>query len=113
MNPTRALARVLDGAKDDFSKRHRKDQARARIAWDALVTKRESLEADTTLGDPIERSKWPKQFRERPNLNRLELPNGFRALYTVLFIQGEGHIVRIDWIGDHKEYDKLFGYAAS
>lgn len=113
MKPTRAQARVLEGAKDDFFKRHRKDRTRAETAWTALVAKGPSLEADTSLGDPVERTKWPKAWRDRPNLNRLELPNGFRAIYTVLFVQGEGRIVRIDWIGDHKEYDRPFGYSTS
>ncbi len=113
MKPTRAQARVLEGVKEDFFKRHRKDRPRADAAWKDLVEKATLLEQDTTLGDPIVGSKWPRQFRDRPNLNRLGLPNGFRAIYTVLFIQGEGHIVRVDWIGDHQEYDKLFGYSTS
>ena len=113
MKPTRAQARVLEGAKQDFFKRHKKDRTRADRAWSELVEKGRFLEQDTTLGDPIERRKWPSRFRDRPNLYRLSLPNGFRAIYTVLFIQGEGHIVRIDWVGDHKEYDRLFGYSTS
>lgn len=113
MKATRAQVRVLEGVKEDFFKRHRKDRARAGAAWKDLVDKGSFLEQDTTLGDAIERRLWPKAFRDRPNLHRLSLPNGFRAIYTVLFLQGQGHIVRIDWVGDHKEYDRLFGYSTS
>lgn len=113
MNPTRAVARVLEGAKDDFFKRHRKARSTALRVWADLVGKGPSLEGDTTFGDSIQRRLWPRQFRDRPNLYRLELIGGFRALYTVLFVPGQGHIVRVDWIGDHKEYDRLFGYATT
>lgn len=110
MKPTRTQVRVLAGAKEDFFHRHRKDLARAETAWKALVGKRASLEADTTFGDAIQRHLWPTSYASLPNLYRLELPGAFRALYAVLFIQGEGHIVRIEWVGDHKQYDRLFGY---
>lgn len=110
MKPTRAQVRVLAGAKEDFFHRHRKDMPRADVAWASLVSKRSSLEADTTFGDAIQRQLWPKKFASLPNLHRMDLPGGFRAVYTVLYVQGEGHIVRIEWAGDHKEYDRLFGY---
>ncbi len=110
MKTTRAHARVLAGAKDEFFHRHRKDLPRAEAAWEGLVAKRSALEADTTLGDAIQRKRWPKAFVSLPNLYRLELPGAFRTLYTVLYVQGEGHVVRIEWAGDHKEYDRLFGY---
>ncbi len=113
MKATHAKTRLLEGVKEDFFKRHRKDRPRAKTTWADLVDKGPRLERDTTLGDAIPRNRWPKRFRDHPNLYRLELTDGFRALYTVLFIQGEGHIVRIDWVGDHKEYDRLFGYSTS
>ncbi len=104
---------VLVGAKEDFLHRHRKDQPRASSAWAALVAKGTALSANAQLGDAIQRDRWPKRFKGWQNLYRLELPGGFRALYTVQFVQGEGHVARIDWIGDHKEYDRLFGYSTS
>ncbi len=113
MKSTRATARVLGGAKGEFFKRHRKDKPRAEAAWKDLVAAGPALEQDTTLGDPIKRDRWPKTCRDRPNLYRLSLTGGFRAIYTVLFIHGEGHVVRIDWVGDHKEYDRLFGSSTS
>lgn len=110
MKPTRAQVRVLAGAKEDFFHRHRKDGPRAQAAWDGLVGKRAALEADTTFGDAIQRRLWPKSYSKLPNLYRMELPGAFRALYSVLYSQGEGHLVRIEWVGDHNEYNRLFGY---
>lgn len=43
----------------------------------------------------------------------LDLPHAFRALYSVLTRPGGGFRVVVDWIGDHKEYDRLFGYKTS
>jgi hypothetical protein len=110
VKPTRAHVRVLAGAKEDFFHRHRKDLPRAEAAWAGLISKRGLLESDTTFGDAIQRHLWPKKWASLPNLYRMELPGAFRAVYTVLFVVGEGHILRIDWAGDHKEYDRLFGY---
>ncbi len=110
---TRVTVAVLEGAKEDFLHRHRKDKPRASAAWSALVAKGPVLSQNAELGDPIQRDRWPKQFKGWQNLYRLELPGGFRALYTVQFVQGEGHLVRLDWVGDHKEYDRLFGYSTS
>ena len=113
MKPTNVQVRALEGVKVDFLRRHRKDSARAETAWAGLLAKAARLAADPTLGDAIPRDRWPKTMRQLPNLFRLELPGGFRALYTIIYVQGEGHIARIDWIGDHKEYDRLFGYSTS
>lgn len=104
---------VLEGAKADFLKRHRKDTSRADDAWKALVALGGALAKDSTLGDAIQRERWPKAFKGLPNLYRLELPHAFRAIYTVIFIPGTGHLARIEWLGDHKEYDRLFGYSTS
>jgi len=62
------------------------------------------------LGDRIRRSLIPRPFRNLPNLFRLELPEGWRALYTVASHPPLGSELRIVWIGDHKRYEKLFGY---
>ena len=110
---TRVAVAVLEGAKEDFLRRHKKDRPRAATAWLALVAKGQALAANAQLGDPIQRDRWPKRFKGWQNLYRLELPGGFRALYTVQFVQGIGHLARIDWVGDHKEYDRMFGYATS
>ena len=69
------------------------------------------LREEPFLGDRIPRERVPKRFRSLPNLFRLELPKGWRALYTVASSPTAGTQVRIVWVGDHKRYDRLFGYA--
>lgn len=115
MKPTRADGVVtLEGLKEDFFKRHRKDGKRAREAWRGLVARRARLMEDTGTGEPIPRSRWPRPFRDLPNLYLVpELPHRFRVLYTVIRHPREGVLVRIEWVGDHREYDELFGYRTS
>lgn len=112
MRPTRADAVVVaEDLKEDFFKRHRKDRKRAEEAWAGLVARRSNLEADTTYGEPVSRRQWPRRFRGLPNLWLIpELPHRFRALYTVVRHPERGVLLRVEWIGDHAEYDALFRY---
>lgn len=71
------------------------------------------LEKDPFAGDRIRRELWPKRFRGLANLFRIELPEAYRAVYTVLTFPGRPREVRIVWVGNHKRYDRLFGYATS
>ncbi len=68
------------------------------------------LRAEPFLGDRIQRTSVPRSFRNLPNLFRLELPEGWRALYTVASGPTAGNQVRVLWIGSHTRYDRLFGY---
>jgi hypothetical protein len=68
------------------------------------------LREEPFLGDRIRKKQFPRRFRELPNLFRLELPGGWRALYTVASRPGRGTQVRVVWIGGHKGYERLFGY---
>lgn len=72
-----------------------------------------ALELDPFYGDRIAREKWPKQFRRFTNLFRFELPRAHRGVYTVLTYPGKPREVRIVWLGNHKKYDRLFGYSTS
>lgn len=72
-----------------------------------------ALLADPFWGDRIRRNLWPKQFRELPNLFRFELPDAHRGVYSVLTYPGNEREVRIVWLGNHKQYDRLFGYSTS
>ena len=67
------------------------------------------LRVEPYFGDRIRVELVPRPMRNLPNLLRLELPDGWRALYTVISTR-RGHHVRILWIGDHKRYERLFGY---
>lgn len=69
------------------------------------------LREEPFLGDRIPRKRMPKPFRGLPNLFRLELPGGWRALYTVASRPTVGTQIRIVWIGDHRRYDRLPGYS--
>lgn len=68
------------------------------------------LRTEPFLGDRIQRKLIPKRFRDPPNLFRLELPEGWRALYTVASAPTKGSQVRILWTGGHTAYDRLFGH---
>lgn len=71
------------------------------------------LEADALAGDRIRRERWPRAYRGFGNLFRIELPDAHRAVYTVLTFPGRHREVRIVWLGNHKKYDRLFGYSTS
>ena len=66
------------------------------------------LRDEPFLGNRIRREQVPHALADLPNLLRLELPESWRALYTVIST-ARGHHVRIVWIGDHKRYERLFG----
>lgn len=62
------------------------------------------------VGERIQRDRVPKRFQAYANLYRLALPEGWRALYTIRVRKDVPPGVRIVFIGDHKRYDRLFGY---
>lgn len=107
--------RVIEGLKDDFFKRHKKDLKRAQEAWDGLVARRGALLRDVQLGEPIQKKRRPKNLRDYHTLFLVpELPHRFRAIYEVSSASPQKPIiVTVVWIGDHAEYDKLFGYRTS
>lgn len=104
---------VAERLREEFFRKHRKDAARAKQAWKQLVAWVPTLETNPFRGDQTAKKLLPESFRGYENLWRLELPNGFRALYSVLGQASGDVIVAVDWIGDHKEYDELFGYSTS
>ncbi len=91
-------------------KRLTKEQERKLIWW------RNRLAQDVTVGDPIRKSLIPpvlKRDYEIDNLWRLELPGGWRALYTIASRPAGMPEVSILRILSHKDYDRLFGYSGS
>lgn len=106
--------RAVSGLRETFFRRYAKDRARAQDAWEGLVGRTKFLLADAGWGEPVPRSRIPKRFCDLPNLYLIpELPHRFRALYSVLRRPGTPIHVVVEWIGDHKEYDTLFGYHTS
>lgn len=85
--------------------------ARAQRALKTTVKK--ELLKDAFWGDKIDRERWPKRFKGLPNLFRFELPEAQRGLYSVLTYPGQPREIRIVWLGNHKEYDRFFGYRTS
>ena len=108
------LVAMQEGCKADFLARHRKDLARAEEAWASLVAKRRQLKADTSFGPVFQPPKVPTFLRHLHPLRVIKgLPHGFRAVYVVQHDPRDGIVVSIKWVGDHSEYDRLFGYATS
>jgi len=67
-------------------------------------------------GGQIRKYRIPRDLKRRlgiENLWRAELPGGWRLLYTIVAKVDVRPEVRILRILDHKEYDRLFGYATS
>ncbi|MBI2077411.1 MAG: hypothetical protein HYT80_03435 [Euryarchaeota archaeon] len=108
-----AAVEVLEGLKESFFKGHRREGQKAHEVWRGLVRLGAALAKDPFSGIHIEKRLFPRRFRQYDNLWKLNLPHSFRAIYTVLGRPGSGIRVAIEWIGDHKEYDVLFGYATS
>lgn len=67
--------------------RDRLDRAQAGT-WDALVAWKPRLLEDPTAGTFIKPTLWPRRFRALPNLFKIDLPRGWRALYTVATVPG-------------------------
>ena len=102
---------VAVGLREDFLKRHKKDRVRAEAAWRALVRLAGTLREDPFAGTQVPKELFPQAFAKYDNLWKLDLPHAFRAVYTVLGRPGGGVRVAVEWIGDHGDYDRLFGYA--
>lgn len=113
--PKAADVRVVAGLKQDFLKRHKKDRKRAKEAWDGLVARRGAIMRDVQLGEPIPRRLRPKGFKDYHTLYLIpELPHRFRAVYEVSSASPlDPILVTIVWLGDHDEYDSLFGFQTS
>ncbi len=71
------------------------------------------LAQEPFLGTQIQKARFPKWVGEVTNLWRLPLPEGWRVLYTVEGLGESVTRVVILWIGNHKAYDRLFGYHTS
>lgn len=70
---------------------------------------------DVQMGEPVPNKLRPKELREYNTLYLIpELPHRFRALYEVSSASPlDPIVITIVWIGDHSEYDQLFGYSTS
>lgn len=87
-----------------------KEQRKKLLWW------RDRLACDVTVGDNIRKSLIPIALKRKYGINnlwRLELPGGWRALYTIASKPAEKPKVSILRIMSHNDYDRLFGYSPS
>ena len=106
-----SLVAVREGCKEDFYARHARDRTRADHVWKSLVAKGPSVQADVSFGPIFLPPKRPAFLRGLTPLRVLKgLPYAFRAVYVVVQDPVDGRVVRIEWVGDHAEYDRMFGY---
>lgn len=117
MTPQRVpadLVAMRENCKTDFFRRHAKDRMKANQAWKSLVGKARQLKADTAFGPIFTPPKLPEFLRDVWPLRVVKgLPHAFRAVYTIVHDPQDGVVVRIEWIGSHDEYDRLFAYETS
>lgn len=85
-----------------------------RMLLKAVNQKIDLIKANFHYGDPISKDKIPKEYVQKyaiTNLFRVELPNFWRMLYTV--VEGSSNIEIVSFvldIIDHSTYNKKFGY---
>ena len=72
----------------------------------------DQLKKDPGCGIKISRKKWPKEYIKKyqiDNLWKIDLPDGWRVIYTIRANQVTVLTVVLEWF-DHKEYERRFGY---
>ncbi|MCC7570859.1 hypothetical protein KO465_05960 [Candidatus Micrarchaeota archaeon] len=80
----------------------------------SLSKKVDLIKVNCHYGDPVPKKLIPKEYIEKygiKNLFRVELPNYWRMLYSL--VDGENQIEIIAFvldISDHDAYNKKFGY---
>ncbi len=108
------LVAMQEGCKEDFFRRHKKDRSRAEEAWASLVAKSRQLKAETSFGPVFQLPIIPASLRHLHPLRVIKgLPHMFQAVYVVQHDAIDGIVVSVEWVGDHREYDALFGYVTS
>lgn len=67
------------------------------------------LKINPFAGNPIKHDLWPKEWKQLPNLFRMELSLFWRLLYYVT--GDEQKVIAVVFeICDHTHYDNIFGY---
>jgi hypothetical protein len=69
----------------------------------------QKLENDAFSGIQIQKRLFPKQYSDFDNLWKINLPRGWRLIYT-LYRYEEGLVSVIIFWMDHKDYEKRFKY---
>ncbi len=80
-------------------------------AWEDLKSK---LRSDPRFVKPDRRKIWSQSFKDIPNHRHADLPCAWRASWTIRNIDGgQGERVTVIFLGTHKQYDRLYGFATS
>jgi len=72
------------------------------------------LKKDPFCGIKLPSRLWPKEYVRKygiNNLRKIDLPNGWRLIYTLVGDRIEIISILLEWM-THKEYEKRFGYKA-
>jgi hypothetical protein len=103
---------LKDKAKESYLELKKRDDKEAKSILNSIDRVKSILRDNSQYGDPVSKKLIPKSLLKFgiSNLYRVELSNYWRLLYTI-----EGDRVEIFLfvlsIVDHKDYNKLFGYA--
>ena len=101
--------KLIGQAKESYLKLKRRTDKESITILNSIDRLKEILRNNPQYGDPIAKRLIPKEYKNIKNLYRAELSNYWRMVYTI-----EGNEVEIFLfilnIGNHKNYDKLFGY---
>lgn len=85
--------------------------ARVDSAWKAL---KERLRVDAQFVPPDKRTVWGTAFPDVPNHRHADLPDGWRATWTIRNVAGgTREAVTVLFLGTHKEHETLYGFTTS
>ena len=96
MEATRQVVKRITRCKDP----------RVREAFDSLVQR---LRDDPQYVPPDKRAVWRKAFPGMPNHRHANLPDGWRAAWSVV-PRDQDVVVVVIFVGTHKEYEKTYGF---
>ncbi|PIT84771.1 hypothetical protein COU37_01620 [Candidatus Micrarchaeota archaeon CG10_big_fil_rev_8_21_14_0_10_45_29] len=80
--------------------------------FDSLEEARDKLEKNPFVGVRVQKALWPKIYVKRygiNNLRKMDLPEGWRIVYTIKGNEIEIVAIILEWFS-HKQYEKRFGY---
>lgn len=80
---------------------------------DAFQGAIELLARDPYGPSPDMKRSWRDVWGDLPNHRHLDLPDGWRLCYTIVEAPEQEAVVRILFVGTHREYDHKYGFTPS
>lgn len=114
MKPVRVILSPEAEEVYDYLNREAPNSKIERSILSAVNKKSELIKANIHYGNPIEKGKIPREYKQKygiTNLFRVELPAGWRMLYALT--NDESRITIIAFVLDiinHPDYDNKFKY---